>query len=97
MGVPSPHRAPRGRIPIKVVTMGALETQELLPEGWRGPPPRVLQSLRERARATGRGQGLGPYLDPRLIEDCVRATGLATMEDQVVVVDARPFHDPPGG
>ena len=90
---------PRVRLPVQIITMGAIAARELLESRARNDAvprqvPEVVTELVRKAGAKGRGKGRGPYIDPRLIEDCVRATGHATSGDQVVVVDARGFSDP---
>ena len=89
----------RARLTVQIITMGAIEARQLLDSRARNdavhrPVPEVVTELVKKAGEKGRGRGWGPYIDPRLIEDCVRATGHATSGDQVVVVDARGFSDP---
>ena len=79
---------PRVRLPVQIITMGAIAARELLESRARNDAvPRAITVLVNMARAKGRGKGRGPYIDPRLIEDCVRATGHAT----------RVFSDPSQG
>ncbi len=78
---------------VKIVTMGVVTADQLA--GGKSMAPSAVFPLMRSAKAKGRGKGLGPLIDPRLVEDAVRAVGLAeSAGDVVVVVDARPFSDP---
>ena len=104
--VPRETRPPRGvpeqttgsaRTPqVKLMSMGALRPG-LLRGGGQLPGFETAQGkLHNVARRKGRGKGRGSLIAPGLVEDVVRQASreLARPRDRVVVVDARPFHDP---
>ena len=90
---------PRGsaRTPqVKIMSMGALKPGLLRGGGQLQGFENAQGKLNNVAHGKGRGKGRGPLIAPGLVEDVVRLAGLefARPRDQVVVVDARPFHDP---
>ena len=78
------------------MSMGALKPGLLRGGGQRPGFENAQGELHKVAHEKGRGKGRGPLIAPGLVEDVVRLASLelAGPRDRVVVVDARPFHDP---
>ena len=59
--------------------------------------PHPIRDVMQAAKQWGRCPGQAPYINPIMIEDCIRAAKLAKQEDCVLEVDARHFSNPERG